>query len=129
MFNRPKQSALLTNLGGAHLPPVTLAVSAQFQFCVDAGVSAAMDFFDGLTVVGLHEHIALSMQIFMESVRVATAPMDDFSAAPMQVCVDAFAAGYLGRIQQELRLFHGEDAGRNQAALEARLFASSSTSH
>ncbi|MDP3669573.1 MAG: hypothetical protein Q8R69_07785 [Telluria sp.] len=125
----PNQPALLANLGGPHLPPVALSVSAQYQFCVDAGAAAAEGFFDDLAIVGLHDHIAYSMQVFTSSVRVGMAAMHDDSPATMQVCIDAFAAGYLGRIQQELRLFHGESVGRNQAATAVGMFTYSRTSH
>lgn len=129
MRNQFKQPALLANLAGPHLPPVALSVSAQFQFCVDAGASAAVGFFDDLAAVGLHDHIACSMEVFMSSVRVGMAAMDDQSPAMMQACIDAFAAGYLGRIQQELQLFHRKSARRNQAGIDASMFASSRTSH
>jgi hypothetical protein len=129
MRDQFKQPALLANLAGPHLPPVALSVSSQYQCCVDAGAAAAVGFFDDLAAVGLHDHIACSMQVFTSSVRGGMAAVRDDSAATMQACIDAFAAGYLGRIQQELRLFHGESAGRNQAAMDGRMFASSRTSH
>lgn len=101
------KKALLVALGGPDLPPVVLNIPERFQFCVDAGAAAALGFFDELTVVGLHDHIALSMHMFMCAMRSTT---DRVAGGPMtpiakQECTDAFAAGYLGRIQQELRLF------------------------
>jgi hypothetical protein len=124
----PNQSAFLANIGSAYFPP-DLSVAAQHQFFIDAGAAAAEGFFDDLAVVGLHDHIALSMQIFTSSVRVGMPAMRDDSSATMQSCVDAFAAGYLGRIQQELRLFHGERIGRNQAMAAVRMFTQAGTSH
>lgn len=100
-----QQPALLTNLGGAHLPPVALNVSATYQFCVDAGMVSAEEFFDDLTAVGLHDHIALSMHAFMRSVRSHITGAGEQITLTDQGCTDAFAAGYLGRIQQELRYF------------------------
>lgn len=101
--------ALLKNLHGAHLPPVALSVPGELQFCVDAGVSAAVCFFDDMTVVGLHDHIAVSMQSFLHSLECAiareTESNKEWLIERKQRCVDAFGAGYLGRIQQELRLF------------------------
>ena len=126
MINQP---ALLVNLAGANMPPVVLSVSSRYQFCVDAGVMAATAFFDDLAAVGLHDHIACSMQVFTVSVRVGMAAVDDASPATMQACTDAFAAGYLGRVQQELRLFHGERIGRHQAPEDARMFMHAHTSH
>lgn len=129
MFNHTQQPALLANIAGAHLPPVALDISAQYQFCVDAGASAAVGFFDDLAAVGLHDHIALSMRAFSSSVGAGMAATGNYAPAKMQACTDAFAAGYLGRIQQELRVFHGEGVGRNQAATDTRVFTNSHTNH
>lgn len=129
MRNQFEQPALLANLAGPHLPPVALSVSAQYQFCVDAGAAAAEGFFDDLAAVGLHDHIACSMQVFTSSVRVGMAAVHDDSPGTLQACIDAFAAGYLGRIQQELRLFHGERVGRNQAATDAGMFTGAHMRH
>jgi hypothetical protein len=129
MRSHPNQPALLANLGGMNLPPVALNVPAQYQFCVDAGASAAVGFFDDLAAVGLHDHIACSMHAFTSAVRAGMAVTGDYSPPTMQACTDAFAAGYLGRIQQELRLFHGESVGRNQAGTDARMFTHSHTNH
>lgn len=110
------QPALLKNPSGAHLPPVALNVSAEFQFCVDAGACAAACFFDDMTAVGLHDHVAISMHGFLQSLESAIAT--DTAATGLwlrerkQRCVDAFGAGYLGRIHQELRLFHDAPAHR-----------------
>ena len=114
MFNASSQPALLANLGGAHLPPVALSISSRYQVCVDAGVSAATAFFDDLAVVGLHDHIACAIEVFTASVRAGMAATGDSSPQRLQAFIDAFAAGYLGRIHQELRLFHGEDLVRTE---------------
>ena len=118
-----KHPALLANLAGAHLPPMALNVPAQYQFCVDAGASAAVGFFDDRAAVGLHDHIACSMHVFTSSVRVGMAVHDDISPGAMRACTDAFAAGYLGRIQQELRVSGGESRstdGANQMCIRQR---------
>lgn len=114
MRNRITQPALLENLGGSHMPPVALSVTAQYQFCVDAGVAAAVGFFDDLTTIGLHDHIAISLHAFMRAARAGLVAPGDLSSFSAQGCTDAFAAGYLGRIQQELRLFHGEGRSMNK---------------
>ena len=113
-----EQAALRANLAGAGLPPVALNISVQYQFCVNAGVAAAEGFFDGLADIGLHDHIALSMHVFMRSVRAGAALAGDVAPVTVQGCTDAFAAGYLGRIQQELRLFQEEGCctGQHDAA-------------
>ena len=126
-MNNSNLPALLINLAGAHLPPVALSVPAQFQFCVDAGALAAVCFFDDLTSAGLHDHIACSMQVFTSSAHMGA--MNARSPAGRQACIDAFAAGYLGRVQQQLRLFHGERTGRHQAPEDARMFMQAHTSH
>ncbi|KQV84964.1 hypothetical protein ASD15_07455 [Massilia sp. Root351] len=114
MSSWDKHQALLMHLGGPHLPPLSLNISAQYQPCVDAGVAAAVCFFDDMTSVGLHDHIALSMHEFMVSVRAGMRATKTVPTVAMQGCTDAFAAGYLGRIQQELRLFHDDGLLRSQ---------------
>lgn len=101
----PTKSALPANPNGATLPPVPLTIDAQYQFCVDAGASAALEFLDDLAEVGLHDHIACASHLFSSSVRAAMAAAGDWHSTTMQRCIDAFAAGYLGRIQQELQIF------------------------
>lgn len=113
-----ERPATLVNLGGPSLPPVVLNISMRFQFCVDAGAAAAVGFFDAHTSVGLHDHIAMSMHLFMSSMRTTA---DRLASVPMspgvtQECTDAFAAGYLGRVHQELRLFHGDRPGKSDRA-------------
>lgn len=113
------QSALLENLGGTHLPPLALNVSAELQFCVDAGASAAACFFDDMTAVGLHDHIAVSMQGFLLTLESAIANNSTTSSLWLserkQRCIDAFGAGYLGRIHQELRLIHPTQRSERRA--------------
>lgn len=100
--------AVLENLRGAHLPPVALTVSADYQFCVDAGALAGAGFLDDMALFCMHEHIAASMHAFVSGLeRALAAPSMTGEAWPAnrrQACIDAFAAGYLGRVQQELRL-------------------------
>lgn len=103
-----RKYALLASPNGAMLPPVPLTIDIQYQFCVDAGASAATAFLDDSAVVGLHVHIACSMQAFISSVRHNLQGLEARAQGVTQMCIDAFAAGYLGRIQQELKLFHGE---------------------
>jgi hypothetical protein len=124
-----ERPATLVNLGGHALPPVVLNISQRFQFCVDAGAAAAVGFFDSLTVVGLHDHIALSMHMFMRSIHATADRLADKPLTPgtKQECTDAFAAGYLGRIQQELRIIRGVCAcGKNRGDATAHRCAVSS---
>lgn len=116
MRERIAQPALLPDLGGAHLPPLALSIPGELQFCVDAGAGAAACFFDDITAVGLHDHIAACMQAFLHSLDGAiaqdAAPARQWLIERKQRCVDAFGAGYLGRVHQELRLFHDGPANR-----------------
>lgn len=129
MFKPSQQPALLPNLAGPHLPPVALTVPAQYQCCVDAGAAAAVGFFDDMAACGLHDHIACAMHAFTSTVRAGMAATGDASAGRMQACIDAFAAGYLGRIQQELRLFRGDGAGRAWVGDDPRAFVNKHNIH
>lgn len=102
MRSQLRPAALLVNLGGSHLPPLVLSVSSHFQFCVDAGAASAVGFFSDVSAIGLHDHVAASLHEFMRSVRLGMAGSGESSPAMSQQCMDAFAAGYLGRIQQEM---------------------------
>lgn len=117
MLNQLHTSALLENIAGVNLPPLDLGISSQFQFCVDAGASAAGAFFGNLSDFNLHDHIAYALQSFTASVGVGMTACGTYDATKVQACIDAFAAGYLGRIQQELRLFHGHAFGRTNTNL------------
>lgn len=117
MINQTKpMSAVLPNLTGANLPPLDLGVSSQFQFCVDAGASAAAASFGNLSDFNLHDHIAFALQSFAASVGAGLAAAGDLDQIKMRSCTDAFVAGYLGRIQQDLRLFHGDEYRFNRRA-------------
>jgi hypothetical protein len=114
------QPALLKNLAGKHLPAVALNVPAEFQFCVDAGACAAACFFDDMTAVGLHDHIAVLMHGFLQSLESAivsdAAASGHWLRERKQRCMDAVGAGYLGRIHQELCLFRDTPPRRSCAA-------------
>lgn len=96
--------ATVAGIDGAGFSVLPLEIPIEFQFCVDAGAAAALSFFDD-PAIGLHDHIALSMHWFMES---STKVQLDGLREPSDFarsCTDAFAAGYLGRIQQNLARF------------------------
>ncbi len=107
-------SAVLPNITGDSLPPIDLGILSEFQFCVNAGASAAVAFFGNLSDFNLHDHIAFALRSFSTSIEAGLAATGAYDTEMMQECRDAFAAGYLGRIQQELRLFHGEDSRRDR---------------
>jgi hypothetical protein len=83
----------------------------QFQICIDAGARAAAAFFHDMNGLVLHDHIAESMFAFSRSVLTGLDLVDADNPVVLRSCTDAFAAGYLGRIHQELRLFRGERGG------------------
>jgi hypothetical protein len=112
MMRTTKATAILRNPCGPNFPPLVLNMPASFQLCVDAGAAAAMGFFDDADGCALHDHIAFSVRAFTDAVRALVAMFGQETAVSVQGCVDAFAAGYLGRIQQELHLFHRHSFGR-----------------
>ena len=102
--------AQLDNLGGAHLRPVAISVSDEFQCCVDAGAAAAACFLVAdAEFIGLQDHSALAVRRFRTALeRSIVAGTGSLGPARRRVvmprllaCVTAFEAGYLGRIQQE----------------------------
>jgi hypothetical protein len=98
------QHATLQHLAGAHLPHVELAIDARYQFAVNCGAQSAVVFFEEDQAISLHAHLPASLAYFLqESRRGALALGVDFSETAKE-CQHAFVAGYLGRIQQELRI-------------------------
>lgn len=97
------QPASLPNLAGAHLPPVLLAIDARYQFAVDCGAYAALVFFDEHPEITLHVHLPASLEHFIRQTRLGAAALGVEWNGRDKETTDAFLAGYLGRIQQELR--------------------------
>lgn len=122
MTNPTGKCAVLLTPGEQGLPVIALNVPIELQFCVDAGAAAAYRFFDDRTNVGLHDHIAVSMQAFMHSMRSNQEPCAQLAAEKVgwQGYTDAFAAGYLGRIQQELRCIRAQAQAGATALLRQR---------
>jgi len=119
MTNPTEKCAVLLTTGEQGLQLIALSVPVELQFCVDAGAAAAYKFFDDRTTVGLHDHIAVSMQAFMHSMQSTHEPCAHVApgAVEWHGYTDAFAAGYLGRIQQELRCIHARAHGRATAIM------------
>lgn len=98
------QPATLPHPSGAHLPHVTLAIDVRYQFAVTCGAQAAMVFFEEDQAITLHAHLPASLGYFLKQSRLGAAVLGvDFSESA-KACTDAFVAGYLGRVQQELRI-------------------------
>ncbi len=109
--------ATLPNLADSHLPPLEIAIDARCQFAVNCGAQAAMAFFGEDQAITLHAHLPASLAHFLEySRRTATAIGADFGES-VKGCTDAFCAGYLGRIQQELRIMRPGKPCARQAVL------------
>lgn len=121
MTNSSKKCAVLLSQASQGLPVVSLNIPIEHQFCVDAGAAAAYKFFDDRTAVGLHDHIAISMAEFMHSIRSAHVRGLQFgqNKVDWQGYTDAFAAGYLGRIQQQLRSIRTRTQGDPNAVVMA----------
>lgn len=96
------------NLASVQGLSVALPILAIYQRCLDAGARAALGFFDDLAGVGLHDHLASSVQSFSASVGPALLGAGEHRDASLERSIGLFAAGYLGRIRQELRIFEGE---------------------
>lgn len=109
MLNPSKTRAVLPNLLGKGFPEHELNIAGQYQFCVDVGAMAASDFFGNMPDCALHDHIALAAHDFMRMAAKAILRPQE-----LQDSRTAFIAGYLGRIQQELRLFHNEASPQRQ---------------
>jgi hypothetical protein len=97
-------SAVLPHPSGAHLPHITLPIEARYQFAVDCGAYAAAVFFDEHPEITLHVHLPASLEYFVRQTRLRAAALGvEWSGRDSRV-TDAYMAGYLGRIQQELRI-------------------------
>ncbi|MFZ6688478.1 hypothetical protein ACO0K0_12095 [Undibacterium sp. SXout11W] len=104
MHKRSFQAATLTNIDGNHLPPVETQVDARYQMAVTCGAQAAIAFFGEDHSVSLHAHLPASLAYFLKQSRLSAAALGVEFEDYRQACTDAFVAGYLGRIQQELRI-------------------------
>jgi hypothetical protein len=111
--------ATLPNLSGANLPPVALSIDARYQFAVNCGAQSAMVFFEEDQAITLHAHLPASLAYFMRQSRLGAEALGiDFSETAKE-CSNAFVAGYLGRIQQELRLMRPSPPQSNSFAFSS----------
>jgi hypothetical protein len=63
-----------------------------------------MVFFEEHPEITLHAHLPASLEYFMQQARLGAAALGVEWAGRDKEITDAFLAGYLGRIQQELRI-------------------------
>ena len=113
------QCATLPDPAGAGLPAMTLPVDARYQQAVDCGVRAAQAFFCEDDAISLHAHLPACLHHYLQMVRQACALLASAETVWQQheqASRDAFCAGYLGRIQQELRLLRPSPPRQRHAA-------------
>lgn len=93
--------ASLPNLISTSLPYLELPVDARYQFAVTYGAYAAEVFLLDDHPSLLCRHLPAALAYFMECSR--SYPLNEgLPLADQPALSDAFVAGYLGRIQQEL---------------------------
>lgn len=96
--------AAIPHPSGKHSPDMPVPVDTRYQVAVTCGAHAASGFMAEDASVSLQAHLPASLAFFLrqskQSADVLGVAFDDYR----QALTDAFVAGYLGRIQQELRL-------------------------
>ncbi|MBC3864343.1 hypothetical protein H8K32_19790 [Undibacterium jejuense] len=100
-------NAILPNLLGDQLPPIELKIDAYYQGAVNCGIRAAQAFFNEDEAVNLHAHLPACLHHYLNVLRQSCALIESSASVwnqHEQSSRDAFCAGYLGRIQQELRI-------------------------
>jgi hypothetical protein len=98
------QFAQLPDSMSDRLPHVALPIDARYQTAVTCGAIAASAFFLEHESVTLHVHLPASLHYFLQQTRLAASALGIESGQTSQSLSDAFVAGYLGKIQQELRI-------------------------
>ncbi|MFZ6774298.1 hypothetical protein ACO0LB_16435 [Undibacterium sp. SXout7W] len=119
MFKPAYQAATLPPLVGTHSPVTELPIDARYQQAVDCGVRAAQAFFCEDDAISLHAHLPACLHHYLQMVRQACALLalaETVLQQHEQASRDAFCAGYLGRIQQELRLMRPSPPRQRHAA-------------
>lgn len=116
MHNTTSKTAVLPHLDGSHRPFVTINIDARFQFAVTCGAQSASAFFEEDDAISLHAHLPASLAFFTEQARLGAAALGLDYLDYIKPCTDAFVAGYLGRIQQELRIIRPSNAPQQRQA-------------
>lgn len=97
------QTAYLPNLNGSNLPQASLPIDVRFQFAVTCGAQSASVFLEEEDGISLHEHLPASLAYFTEQAKLGAAALGLQYNDHAKACTDAFVAGYMGFLQQELR--------------------------
>lgn len=104
MPNQATHKASLPHPNGRHFPSLVLTIDARYQFAVTCGAESASAFFHEHPEITLHAHLPASLEYFLRQARVGAAALGVEWAGRDREITDAFLAGYMGRIQQELRI-------------------------
>jgi len=103
MHNTTSNAAVLPHIDGSHRSFVLTSIEARYQFAVTCGAQSASAFFEEDDAISLHAHLPASLAFFTEQARLGAAALGLQYGDYAKACTDAFVAGYLGCIQQELR--------------------------
>jgi hypothetical protein len=115
-MSNPHQTAALPCFAGERLPYISLTVAARYQYAVNCGAQAAMLFFSDHHDITLHAHLPASLAYFIERAQQEVKRLGLGESSRDAEVVNAFVAGYLGRIQQELRFMRTpQQPAANQA--------------
>ncbi|MFZ6850076.1 hypothetical protein [Undibacterium sp. RuRC25W] len=109
MTNSSTLHAMLPHPLGKQFPPTELNIDAFYQGAVNCGIRAAQAFFNEDEAINLHAHLPACLHHYLNVLRESCAalkPSESVWLQHEQASRDAFCAGYLGRIQQELRIMH-----------------------
>lgn len=116
MDNYILKAATLPKIDGRDSQIVLKAIDIRYQFAVNCGAYAACAFLEDDDSISLHAHLPASLEFFSEQARLGAAALGLDYLDFIKPCTDAFVAGYLGRIQQELRIIRPTSAREKRQA-------------
>jgi hypothetical protein len=111
--------AVLPAIADMHISAIELAIDAQYQSAVNCGILAAQAFFTEDDAICLHAHLPACLHHYLHVVRQSCALLELAECIWQQheqASRDAFCAGYLGRVQQELRQMRPSSQHQHRAA-------------
>jgi hypothetical protein len=117
MHKHIQQHAFIPHPNGAHFPETILTIEARYQFAVTCGAQSATAFLNEHPEITLHTHLPVSLDYFLNQARQGAMALGVDLQGVDKLVTDAFLAGYLGRIQQELRTIRTPDKPRPLAAM------------
>ena len=116
MSKFPTSHAVLPDALNGTPSQILLSIDSRFQFAVTCGAQSASAFFEEDDAISLHAHLPASLAFFTEQARLGAAALGLDYLDYIKPCTDAFVAGYLGRIQQELRIIRPPNAHEKRQA-------------